>query len=156
KKELISHLKKHPYPGTVGIFRTEVGVEFKPHFPFHPPYAGKYKLRMSVWSFLWDKGEVKANPRTEAASLIVDGQTLAYVHEPPVKPTVKEIEFWLDPETAKNKGIQFSTASIQGGDHEPGHIIQGNLAKAVHSGIAVDWLDVEGPIVEQWPPPSHR
>src|SRR5205823_11387206 len=23
-------------------------------------------------------------------------------------------------------------------------------------GIAVDWLDIEGPIHEAWPPPSHR
>jgi hypothetical protein len=155
KKERINELRKHPYPGTVGIFRTEVGVEFKPQFQFHPPYAGKYKLRMSVWSFLWDKGEVKPNSRTEAASLIVDGRTLGYFDAPSLKPTLTEIVTWLDPATMNNKGIQFSTASIQGGDHEPGHIIQGNLAKAVHSGIAVDWLDVEGPLVEQWPTASH-
>jgi hypothetical protein len=155
KKELVAKLRKNPYPGTVGMFRTEIGVEFKPQFPFHPPYAGKYKLRISVWSFLWDKGEVKPNARTEAASLIVDGQTLAYFDAPSLKPTVTEIVVWLDPAAIKNKGIQFSTASTQGGDHNPGHIIQGNLAKAVHSGIAVDWLDVEGPLVDQWPPASH-
>jgi len=154
KKEAYDELKKHPYPGTVGMFRTEIGVEFKPQFPFHAPYPGKYKLRMSVWSFLWDKGEVKPSPRTEAASLIVDGRTLAYFDAPSLKPTVTELVVWLDP--AKAKGLQFSTASLQGGDHEPGHLNQNNLTKAVHSAIAVDWLDVEGPLLDEWPPLSHR
>ncbi len=156
KKELIAKLRKHPYPGTVGMFRTEIGIEFKPHFPFSPPYPGLYKLRLSVWSFLWDRGEVKPNAHTEAASLIVDGQTLAYFDAPSLQPAVRELVVWLDPAAIKNKGIQFSTASLQGGDHEAGHLIQGNLVKAVASGIAVDWLEVEGPILDQWPTASHK
>ena len=52
---------------------------------------------MSVWSFLWDKGEVKPNPRTEAAALVAEGRTLGYFDAPSLKPTVTEIEVWLNP-----------------------------------------------------------
>lgn len=157
-KDRIQLLKKYTYDGTLGMFRTEIGLEFKPTFPFHPVYPGMYKLRMSVWSFQWDKGQVKPNPKVEAASLIVNGRTIGYFDAPSLKPTVTEMVVWLDSRVARGHkgGIQFSTASLQGGDHEPGNIVRGNLTKAVASGIAVDWLEVEGPLLEQWPLPAHR
>src|SRR4029077_6923282 len=48
---------KTPYAGTMGVLVPEGVGEFKPRFPFHVVDAGRYKLRMSVWSFLWDRGQ---------------------------------------------------------------------------------------------------
>jgi hypothetical protein len=155
-KARVKEHRKDVYKGTLGLFRTEVGIEFRPFFPVEPLTAGRYKLRMSVWSFLWDKGQIKPHNRTEAASIILAGRTLAYFDAPSMKPTVTEMEVWLDPKITNKDGLEFSTSSLQGGDGEPGHTNRGDLTKAVAPGIAVDWLEVEGPIFDQWPTASHR
>jgi hypothetical protein len=141
-------LAKNPYQGTMGVFRTE-DPAFRPLFPFQAVYAGKYRLRMSVWSFWWDKGTVKPHARTEAAALVADGRTLGYFDAPSLKPTVTEIEVWLQP----GDRLQFNAASLW-----PVTIYNrpGLASGYVGPGIAVDWLDVEGPLLESWPPPAHR
>src|SRR5207249_72377 len=121
-------LLKHPYAGTIGVFRAD-DAEFKPKFPFTPTYPGKYRIRMSVWSFLWDKGEVKPNPRTEAGALVTGGRTLGYFDAPSLKPTVTEIEVWLQP----YEQFHFNAASLWP------VFLGGNVAEYVHPGIAVDW-----------------
>lgn len=132
----------------MGVFRTE-DPSFRPLFPFEAKYLGKYKLRMSVWSFWWDKGEVKPHARVEAASLVSGGRTLGYFDAPSLKPTVTEIEVCLQP----GDRIQFNAASLW-----PATIYnrEGLASKYVGPGIAVDWLDIEGPLLDSWPPQSHR
>jgi mono/diheme cytochrome c family protein len=139
---------KSPYQGTMGVFRTE-DPAFRPQFPFEAKYLGQYKLRMSVWSFGWDKGEVKPHAKTEAAALVADGRTLGYFDAPSLKPTVTEIEVWLKP----GDRIQFNAASLW-----PATIYNrpGLASGYVGPGIAVDWLDVEGPLVDSWPTQAHR
>src|SRR5262249_1670914 len=90
-KEAKRKLQTHPYQGSIGVLRPE-DAEFKPRFPFSVVYAGRYRLRLSVWSFVWDKGAVKPSPRTEAAALIAEGRTLGYFDAPSLKPTVTEID----------------------------------------------------------------
>jgi hypothetical protein len=145
RKKWMNELKKRPYTGTIGVFRA-TDSEFKPKFPFTPLIAGKYKIRMSLWSFIWDKGEVKPNTRTEAGALVAHGRTLGYFDAPSLKPTVTEIEVWLDP----HEQFHFFAASL-----EPAFLF-GRVDQYVRPGIAVDWLDVDGPLLEQWPPVSHR
>jgi mono/diheme cytochrome c family protein len=138
-------LLKHPYAGTMGVFRAD-DAEFKPQFPFIPVVAGRYKLRMSVWSFLWDNGEVKPSPRPEVAAIVASGRTLGYFDAPSLQPTVTEVEVWLE---AKER-FHFNAASLWPA------LLGGNVAEYVRPGIAVDWLEIEGPPLEQWPPASHR
>jgi hypothetical protein len=88
---------KKPYVGSMGVLVPEGVGEFKPRFPFRVIEAGRYKIRMSVWSFVWDKGQVNPSPRTEAATLVAEGRTLGYFDAPSLKPTVTEIEVWLNP-----------------------------------------------------------
>src|SRR5437764_5761889 len=108
---------------------------------------------MSVWSFWWDKGEVKPSPRTEAASLVAEGRTLGYFDAPSLKPTVTEIEVWLNPAQSQQDRIQFNAASLW-----PVRVSErpGKAAEYVGPGIAVDWLEIEGPLLEQWPSAGHR
>jgi len=142
---------KHPYAGTMGVLVPEGVGEFKPRFPFRVVDAGRYKLRMSVWSFLWDKGEVKPHARTEAAALGAEGRTLGYFDAPSLKPTVTEIEVWLNPMTSPRDEILFNAASLW-----PAGPLNGNVANYVGPGIAVDWLEIEGPLLDQWPAAGHR
>jgi hypothetical protein len=143
---------KLPYPGTMGIFRAE-DESFKLRLPYEVVYPGKYKIRLSVWSFMWDKGEVKPNTRTEAAELVADHFTLGYFDAPSLKPTVSEIEAWLNPMNTPNDRIQFNVASLK-----PVQIYYRKELAAGFTGpgIAVDWVDIEGPILDQWPPVSHQ
>ncbi len=145
RKRLMQQLAKHPYDGTIGVFKVDES-EFKPKFPFTPLVAGKYKIRMSLWSFLWDKGEVKPSGRTEVGALVTSGRTLGYFDAPSLEPTVTEIETWLDP----HEQFHFNAASLA-----PAFLF-GRVAEYVRPGIAVDWLEIEGPLLEQWPPASHR
>ena len=140
--------KKLPYLGTVGVFRHE-DEAFLPRFQFAPLYSGRYRLRVSLWSFFWDKGDVKPNPRTEAASLIAEGHTLGYFDAPSLKPTVHEVEVWLN----AGEMLRFNAASLW-----PTRVSErpGRAAEYQGPGMAVDWLDVEGPLLDQWPPAGHR
>jgi len=145
RKRLVKELQKRPYRGSIGVFKADE-TEFKPKWPFTPVVAGRYRIRMSLWSFLWDKGEVKPNARTEIGALVTSGRTLGYFDAPSLQPTVTEIEVWLEP----HEQFHFNAASLY-----PAFLF-GRVAEYVRPGIAVDWLEVEGPLVEQWPPASHR
>lgn len=145
RKPLLKEFAKSPYQGSIGVFKADE-VDFKPKFPFTPVVAGKYKIRMSVWSFLWEKGTVKPSPRTEIGALVTSGRTLGYFDAPSLKPTVTEIEVWLDPQ----EEFHFNAASLW-----PAFLF-GRVSEYVRPGIAVDWLDIEGPLLEQWPPVSHQ
>jgi hypothetical protein len=142
---------KNPHAGSMGVLVPEGVGEFKPRFPFRVVEAGRYRIRMSVWSFLWDRGEVKPSPRTEAAALLAEGRTLGYFDAPSLKPTVTEIEAWLNPMAGPRDELLFNAASLW-----PAGPTNGNLANHVGPGIAVDWLEVEGPLLDQWPTAGHR
>lgn len=142
---------KNPYAGTMGVLVPEGVGDFKPRFPFRVVDAGRYKLRMSVWSFLWDKGQVKPSPRTEAAALVAEGRTLGYFDAPSLKPTVTEIEVWLNPMRSPRDELLFNAASLW-----PAGPVNGNVANYTGPGIALDWLEIEGPLLDQWPTAAHR
>jgi hypothetical protein len=139
---------KNGYPGTMGVLCSE-GAEFKARVPFNAVYPGRYRLRVQVWSFVWDKGEVRPSPRTEAAAIVYDGRTLGYFDAPSLTPTVTEVEVWLNPMASPRDHLLFNAASLRAAP--PG----GNLAKHVGPGIALDWLEVEGPLHDAWPPTGH-
>src|SRR5262245_10657117 len=135
----------------MGVLVPEGVGEFKPRFPFHVVDAGRYRLRMSVGSFLWDKGQVKPSPRREAATLVAEGRTLGYFDAPSLRPTVTEIEVWLNPTTSPRDQLLFNAASLV-----PAGPVNGNVANYTGAGIAVDWLQIEGPLLDGWPTAAHR
>ncbi len=143
--------QKNPREGTMGILVPEGVGEFKPRFPFHVVEAGRYKVRMSVWSFVWDKGQIKPSPRTEAATLSAEGRTLGYFDAPSLKPTVTEIEVWLNTMSSPKDHLLFNAASLW-----PAGPRNGNVANYTGPGIALDWLEIEGPLLDQWPTVAHR
>ena len=138
-----------PYKGSVGIFRHE-DEAFRPSFKaFAPAYAGRYRLRISLWSFAWDKGEVKPNPRTESASLVVDGRVIGYFDAPSLKPTVHEVEVSLNAKEGDPLQRCLVVADTSQRTARTGRRI-------CRLGIAIDWFEAEGPLLDQWPPASHR
>ena len=138
-----------PYRGAIGVFRHE-DCAFRPRFAnFAPVYAGFYKVRLSLWSFWWDKGEVKPSPKMEGGWLKADSSLIGYFDAPSLNSKVTEATVWLE----SGDYITFNAASLI-----PIRVSEtkGHTKEYQGPGIAIDWMEVEGPIVEQWPPASHK
>lgn len=146
---------------SVGVFRHE-DESFKPYFyDFAALYSGRYRLRASFWSFQWDKGEVLPSRGTEAARLDVvhleaDGRggghpsdVLGYFDAPSLEPQVHAFETWLNFKDT----IGFNTASLA---PVVNYTRKGRAMAFTGPGIASDWLEIDGPIHEVWPPQAHR
>ena len=146
---------------TVGLFRHE-DESLSPYFMEHVTiYPARYRVRTSLWSFHWDKGKVLPSRGTEAARLSVvqltgDGRggqhpsyVLGYFDAPSMDAKEHELTVWLN----HNEIIGFNTASLA---PVANYSRKGRAMAFTGPGIAVDWLDVEGPLFDQWPPLSHR
>ena len=146
---------------TVGVFRHE-DESFNPYYQeFATLYPGRYKLRASFWSFGWDQGKVVPARGTEAARLSAVQLTengrggghpstvIGYYDAPPNEAHVHEFVTWLN----YKETIGFNAASLV-----PYHIYhrKGRLLAFTGPGVANDWLEVEGPLHEVWPPRSHQ
>lgn len=138
-----------PYEGTVGCLRSS-DDGFQGRFDrFAAVYPGFYRVRLSTWSFLWDKGQVKPSPVPQASNLLVGSRLLGYFDAPSLEPKVHELVAWLDPGD-KIKWNPASLAWIRVSERP------GKAAEYVGPGVALDWIEIEGPLVESWPPESHR
>ncbi len=146
---------------TVGLFRHE-DESFNPYFIEHVTiYPARYRVRTSLWSFGWDKGKVTPGRGTEAGRLSVvqltgDGRggqhpsyVLGYFDAPPDQPREHELVVWLN----HNEILGFNTASLAPAAN---YYKKKRAMEFTGPGIAVDWLEIEGPLYETWPPKSHR
>ncbi len=146
---------------TVGLFRHE-DESFKPYFlDFACLYPGRYKLRGSFWSFQWDKGKILPSRGTEAARLSIvhlqdDGRggghpstVLGYYDAPSMESQVHETEVWFNFKDT----VGFNTASLA---PVANYSRKGRSMAFTGPAISVDYLDIEGPINDLWPPAGHR
>ena len=124
-----------------------------------PIYPGRYRLRLSLWGFQWNKGAVDPSSRSQAAVLRAhaDGQQqeggrlLGTFTAASLEPREHEITCWLD----AHESVVFDPVSIPWRGLQVRQI-GGRTAKHVGPGVALDWFEVEGPINESWPPESHQ
>lgn len=146
---------------SVGVFRHE-DESFNPYFlDFATLYPGRYRIRASFWSFQWDKGKVLAARGTEAARLSAvqlsnDGRhgghpsyVLGYFDAPSLQAQEHELVTWLN----YKETLGFNTASLA---PTANYARKGRAMAFTGPGIACDWLDVEGPLNETWPPAAHK
>jgi hypothetical protein len=127
----------------VGIIRQSDPSKYR-SFYFSAPEAGAYRVRVSTWSFFLDQQKVLPNDRTEVAALWNKNRLLGYFEAPSLASKVQETTGWF----SKGDGIRFETETVR-------HA-QKDIAEYTGPGIAVDWVEVEGPLHVQWPPSSHR
>jgi hypothetical protein len=146
---------------SVGLFRHE-DESFHPYFiEFVTIYPGHYRVRTSLWAFQWDKGKVLPARGTEAARLSIvhltgDGRggghpsdVLGYFDAPSMKEKVHEFQTWLNTKDI----IGYNAASLA-----PGAVTRGKMRAMGFTGpgIACDYLDIEGPLHDVWPPRNHK
>jgi mono/diheme cytochrome c family protein len=146
---------------SVGLFRHE-DESFHPYFnEFVAIYPARYRLRTSLWSFQWDQGKVLPGRGIEAARLSIvtltgDGRggghpstLLTHLDAPPEQERVHELTAWLN----QNDTIGFNTASLAPAAN---YFKKRRAMEFTGPGIVCDYLEVDGPIFDHWPPLSHR
>jgi mono/diheme cytochrome c family protein len=79
------------------------------------------------------------------------GVPLGYFNAPSLKPTTHEFKVWLNP----GERVSFHVMTLPGNGAPGGGFSQGVLDYD-GPGVAYDWFEVEGPLIEQWPPESQR
>ncbi|MBS0265445.1 MAG: DUF1592 domain-containing protein [Planctomycetes bacterium] len=150
-------------PGTsVGVFRHE-DDSFRPSFAEYTTiYPGLYRIKTAFWSFQWDKGKMLPAPKSQTARLDVwhitgDGRgtghpstRLGYFDAPSLEPQPVEFIRWLN--NADTFGFNYV-------DSQVGHEIRNGKERLLGwsgPGLAVDHLEIDGPIHDTWPPLAHR
>ena len=109
---------------------------------------GRYRFRISGYGFQTDKPvmfHVKAGPMNSAAQQYL----IDYFEVPANKPTV--VEFFDQMEA--NHTIRIVT-DLRG--PIPPRIQEVGAENYKGPGLVVQWVEVEGPLIDLWPPKSHR
>ncbi|OAI56764.1 hypothetical protein AYO47_08715, partial [Planctomyces sp. SCGC AG-212-M04] len=109
---------------------------------------GKYRFRISGYGYQTVEPvvfHVKVGPMNAAAQQTLIG----YYDVPPGMPTVVEFTKSIDPNQTIRivaDGLKASTRDVEkiGADNYKG------------PGLVVQWVDIEGPLIDTWPPPSYR
>ena len=165
--KIVDALKLRDYEGTVGVFSGPVDGDWR--FPLHfaPVHAGRYRVRLSAWSFLWNQGRVEPAPRTESFMLSLwlpepgprfsqsPSRPLGMFDAPSIESRVHDITRWME----VDEELLFEVGTLTGFGKGIGRWVsqeKGSTSAYVGPGIAIDWLEVEGPLHESWPPESHQ
>jgi hypothetical protein len=115
---------------------------------FYPPDRGNYRFRISASAFQSDDKPVTY--RIEAGPMLMGTKNhlIGYFDAPPGEPTV--VEFTDFVEARSTIRIQpFGIANAQTVDKIGADKYEG-------PGLEVQWIEIEGPLHDAWPPESHR
>jgi hypothetical protein len=115
---------------------------------FYPPDRGRYRIRISARAV--QSGDKPVAFRVDAGPMLMGTKNhlVDYFEVPAEKPTV--IEF-IDHFEARNH-IRISPYGLA-----TAHVLNKIGAdKYTGPGLAVEWVEVEGPLHDEWPPASHR
>jgi len=115
---------------------------------FYPPDRGRYRFRISAHGF--QSGGKPVTFRVTAGNTRLAGKSglVGYFDAPADKPTVFEFELFMEPRTT----IALLPYGLAGANT----IKQVGADAWQGPGLAVQWVEVEGPLYDSWPPPSHR
>ena len=115
---------------------------------FYPSEAGNYRFRISASSIQSDDKPVTFRVTVSGTRLTGTSGLIGYFDAPPDKPTVFEFVRNMEPRTTITMlpyGLAgANTVKQTGGEYWNG------------PGLAVQFIEVEGPLNETWPPESHR
>ena len=151
---------------SVGVFRHE-DESWNPYFQhFATLHPGRYKVRASFWSMTWDQGKILPARGVEAARLSVvqfnengrggghPSSVLGYYAAPSIESQVHHLDVWLN----YKESFGFNTASLAPVVlYRVGTWGQKDRTMGFTGPCIVnDWIEVEGPLHDVWPPRSHR
>ncbi len=123
---------------------------------FRAPVSGRYRLRFSGYSFWIDPKftNVSAGRRPEPVTIYSDTSPRILRKlggfDVGTEPTVRELEVWL----LAGETIRPDAARLHR-NRPPDHRNPFTTAEGM-PGVAFQWMEVEGPFIEDWPPAGHR
>lgn len=116
--------------------------------PFYPPDPGNYRFRISA-AGIQSSGK-PVTYRVDAGLMLMTGKQhlVSYFDAPAAESAIVEFTDYLD---ARNtiRILPYGLASAQVVDKVGAEDFDG-------PGLAIDWVEAEGPLNDIWPPASHR
>lgn len=142
-------LDEPPYIDGVGVLSHDVspmGRDFK------ATCDGKYRLRVDAFSFKAQHGKVVPTERTEVVAFYSDTRLLGHLDVTPM-PRVQEVDVWLN----EGESVSICAASLPLWRIEPKDKKSGLRYPVVDvPAVAFRALEMEGPLLDSWPPESHK
>jgi hypothetical protein len=112
-------------------------------------FRGKYRIRISGYGYQSDGKPVDFHVNAGTFKEVTEERLIDYFSFPADKPTVIEFTEQLEPQNRLRiiaDGLPALPPDVEkvGADNYKG------------PGLAIQWVELEGPLLESWPPPSHK
>lgn len=115
---------------------------------FRTRFRGKYRFRISAHGIQTDK-PVNFHVTAGTLTAVTEERILDYYSVPADKPTVIEFVEQLEP----NNCIRIVADGLGA---LPPEVEKVGAENYKGPGLVVQWVDIEGPLLDAWPPASHR
>jgi mono/diheme cytochrome c family protein len=115
---------------------------------FRAPADGVYRVRASIYAYQSEKPVVMVALGGDVVAGRGETHTVGFFDAPPGKPIVVEFTDRI----AKNSSFKLMPFRLEGGERAR----TTGSDKYDGPGLAVQWVEVEGPLATAWPPESHR
>ncbi|MCB1100479.1 MAG: DUF1592 domain-containing protein [Verrucomicrobiae bacterium] len=116
---------------------------------FRSHVRGKYRFRISGYGYQSDSKPVNFHVTAGTLKEVTEERLIDYYAFPADKPTVIEFTEQLEPEN-RIRIIADGLPAL------PPKVEEIGADKYTGPGLVIQWVEVEGPLLESWPPPSHR
>jgi mono/diheme cytochrome c family protein len=132
----------------VAIFASWVSANIQVSlYAFRTKFPGNYRIRISAYAFQSNK-PVTFHVKAGSFRAVTAERILGYHDVPPGKPTVIEFVEKLEPD----QSLRFV---VDGLGVTPPVVQKEGADKYKGPGLAIKWVEVEGPLHDTWPPVSH-
>ena len=109
---------------------------------------GRYRVRISSYAFQTEK-PVTFHVLTGSFAAVTDSRFVGYFEAPGAKPTVSEFTEYLEGRTTFRLVVDRLGVI-------PPQVEKVGAQNYKGPGLAVQWVEIEGPLHETWPPAGHR
>ena len=116
---------------------------------FRSHVRGKYRFRISGYGFQSEGKPIAFRVTAGTLKEVTEERLIDYFAVPADTPTVVEFTEQLEPENR----IRILAEGLPA---LPPAVEKIGADKYTGPGLVIQWVDVEGPILESWPPPSHQ
>jgi mono/diheme cytochrome c family protein len=133
---------------SVAIFSSWVSANIQVTlWQFFTHFRGDYRFKISAYAYQTDK-PVTFHMTAGTMRAVTEERIVGYYDVVPGKPTEIEFVEKLDPKNT----VRFV---VDGLGVTPPNVEKIGSDKYTGPGLAIQWVEIEGPLHETWPPPSH-
>ncbi len=116
---------------------------------FRSPFRGKYRFKICAYGYQSEGKPVNFHVNTGTLKEVTEERLIDYFAVPADKPTVIEFTEQLEPEN-RLRIIADGLPAL------PPQVEKEGAENYKGPGLVIQYVDVEGPLMESWPPPSHK